>query len=137
MAREGAIEQTWQSNREVRMENVGRSDVVDPWLSNGRNNFRNLDEIVASAVTPGMNDREKAMALWFQLIRRRFRRSGTGPEPGDPVKVFNVYGHNPCGSDASHTWVGCGGRRASRALPGPAGIARHRSSKSLTTAAGM
>src|SRR5262249_38213364 len=42
MNREGAIEQTWQSNRAVRMENVGRTDVVDPWLSNGRSNFRNI-----------------------------------------------------------------------------------------------
>src|SRR2546430_205757 len=68
MNREGAIEQTWQSNRAVRLENVGQTDVIDPWLSNGRNNFRNIKEIVASAVTPGMNDGEKAMALWFQQI---------------------------------------------------------------------
>src|SRR6478609_4621313 len=33
MNREGAIEQTWQSNRAVRMENVGQTDAVDPWLS--------------------------------------------------------------------------------------------------------
>src|ERR671937_836736 len=45
-----AIEQTWESNRAVRLENVGETDVVNPWLSNGRNNFRTLDEIVASAV---------------------------------------------------------------------------------------
>ena len=73
--REGAIEQTWQSNRAVRMENVGQTDVVNPWLSNGRNNFRNMDEIVAAAVTPGMSDKEKAMALWFQQIRQRFHRA--------------------------------------------------------------
>jgi hypothetical protein len=53
MNREGAIEQSWQSNRAVRMENVGQTDVVDPWLSDGRNNFRNIKEIVASVVTPG------------------------------------------------------------------------------------
>src|SRR6476620_5143149 len=52
MNREGAIEQSWQSNRDVRMENVGQTDVVDPWLFNGRNNFRNLKEMVAAAVTP-------------------------------------------------------------------------------------
>ena len=51
--REGAIEQTWESNRAVRLENMGETDVVNPWLSNGRNNFRSLDEIVASAVEPG------------------------------------------------------------------------------------
>jgi hypothetical protein len=100
MAREGAIEQTWQSNRAVRMANVGESDVVNPWLSNGRNNFRNLDEIVASAVAPGMSDRERALALWFRQISQRYHRSGEGNDVGDPVKVYNVYGHNPCGSDA-------------------------------------
>ena len=38
--REGVIEQSWQSNRAVRMENVGQTDLINPWLSNGRNNFR-------------------------------------------------------------------------------------------------
>src|SRR5436309_13565510 len=37
MSREGAVEQTWESNRAVRMENVGETDVVNPWLSNGQN----------------------------------------------------------------------------------------------------
>src|ERR1700736_4306828 len=55
-----AIEQTWESNRAVRLENVGEADVVNPWLSNGRNSFRTLGEIVSSAVDPGMTDREKA-----------------------------------------------------------------------------
>jgi hypothetical protein len=98
--REGVIDQSWQSNRAVRMENVGQTDLINPWLSNGRNNFRTLDEIVASAVTPGMSDREKAMALWFQQVSHRFHRSGSGANLGDPVQVFNIYGHNVCGNDA-------------------------------------
>jgi hypothetical protein len=32
------------------MENLGDTDVVNPWLSNGRNKFRTVEEIVASAV---------------------------------------------------------------------------------------
>src|SRR5579864_6920124 len=40
-----AIEQAWESNRAVRLENVGDADVINPWLSNGRNTFRTLDEI--------------------------------------------------------------------------------------------
>jgi hypothetical protein len=99
MNREGAIEQTWQSNRAVRMENLGQTDVVDPWLSDGRNSFRNIKEIAASVVTPGMSDGEKARALWFQQIRQRYHAAG-GDELGDPVKVFNIFGHNPCGKDA-------------------------------------
>src|SRR5258708_16538471 len=69
MSREGAVEQTWESNRAVRMENVGDSDVVNPWLSNGQNNLRSFEEVVAAAVTPGMTDAEKAMAHWQQRIK--------------------------------------------------------------------
>ena len=75
-------------------------DVVNPWLSNGRNNFRNVAEIVSSAVTPDMTDAEKAFALWFQEIRYRHHSAGDNNELGDPVKVFNVYGYNTCGNDS-------------------------------------
>jgi hypothetical protein len=111
-----AIKQTWESNRAVRLENVGETDVVNPWLSNGRKSFRTLGEIVASAIelphpslSPGggrgkgeggMTDREKALALWFQEIRYRYHWGGDNNELGDPVKVFNVYGHNTCGNDS-------------------------------------
>ncbi len=100
MTREGAMIQKWESNRSVRMENVGHSDVVNPWLSNGRNNFRTTAEIVAAAVTPGMTDAEKAKALWFQEIQYRHHTLGDNGEVGDPVKVFNVYGYNTCGNDS-------------------------------------
>src|SRR5438034_10645284 len=59
MSREGAFYQTWESNRSVRMENVGQTDVINPWLSNGRNNFRTVNEIANSALAPGMTDAEK------------------------------------------------------------------------------
>jgi hypothetical protein len=94
------IEQIWESNRAVRLENTGETDVVNPWLANGQNGFRTLDEIVASAVRPGMTDREKAHALWFQEIGHRYHWAGDNNELGDPVKVFNVYGHNTCGNDS-------------------------------------
>lgn len=92
--------QTWESNRSVRIENVGDIDVVNPWLSNGRNDFRDLKEIVARAVTPDMTDAEKAMALWWQEIQYRFHSEGDNNELLSPVKVFNVYGHNTCGNDS-------------------------------------
>ncbi len=100
IAREGAFLQTWESNRSVRMENVGETDVVNPWLSNGRNNFRSVEEIVAAAVTPDMSDADKAFALWFQEIQYRHHSGGDNSELGDPVKVFNVYGYNTCGNDS-------------------------------------
>jgi hypothetical protein len=100
LAREGAYLQTWDSNRSVRMENLGETDLVNPWLSNGRNTFRSVEEIVASAITPGMTEAEKAFALWFQEIQYRHHSPGDNNELGDPVKVFNVYGYNTCGNDS-------------------------------------
>jgi hypothetical protein len=100
MNREGAFVQTWESNRRARIENVGETDVVDPWLSNGLNDFRTADEIVAAAVAPGMTDARKAFALWFQEIRFRHHSGGDNSELGDPVKVFNIYGYNTCGNDS-------------------------------------
>jgi hypothetical protein len=94
------FEQTWESNRSVRMENVGATDVVNPWLSNGRNALRTLDEIAAAAVRPGMSEKEKAVALWWQQIQHRWHWHGDNEELGDPVKVLNVYGHNTCGNDS-------------------------------------
>jgi len=93
-------DQTWESNRAVRLENVGETDLINPWLSNGRNDFRSVQEIVAGALRPGMSDREKAIALWRVQTTHRFH-AGTGDnEVNDPVKVFNVYGYTTCGNDS-------------------------------------
>jgi hypothetical protein len=94
------FEQTWESNRSVRMENVGSTAVVNPWLSNGHNDFRTIDRIVARAIEPGMSDADKARALWWQEIQHRFHHEGDNDELLDPVKVLNVYGHNTCGNDS-------------------------------------
>jgi hypothetical protein len=94
------LEQTWESNRSVRMENIGDSDIVNPWLDNGRNDFRNVAAIVARAIEPGMSDKEKAIALWWQQIQYRFHYQGDNKELASPVKVLNVYGHNTCGNDS-------------------------------------
>ncbi len=45
-----------------------RDDVINPWLSNGRNNFRTVAEIANSALAPGMTDAEKGLRPWFQEI---------------------------------------------------------------------
>src|SRR4051794_38012430 len=81
------FEQRWESNRSVRVENVGETDVVNPWLDNGRNDFRSLDRIVARAIEPGMTDAEKARAPWWQEVQHRFHLGGgqqgaVGPREG-------------------------------------------------------
>jgi hypothetical protein len=94
------FEQTWESNRSIRMENVGATVVVNPWLSNGQNDFRSLEKIVARAIEPGMTDGEKARSLWWQEVQHRFHFGGDNNELLDPVKVFNIYGYNTCGNDS-------------------------------------
>jgi hypothetical protein len=93
-------EQSWESNRAVRLENVGTTDVINPWLSNGRNDFRSVPEIVAQAVRPGMTDREKVIALWRLQTTHRFHADSGDKEVNDPVKVLNVYGYTTCGNDS-------------------------------------
>ena len=70
MSKEGAFLQTWESNRSVRMENVGQTDIVNPWLSNGRNNFRNVDEIVFQWAPPGDPDGDAIADYHFELSNR-------------------------------------------------------------------
>ncbi len=70
------FEQIWESNRSVRMENLSGTDVINPWLSNGHNDFRSLDQIVLRTARPGMSDREKAMAIWWQEIQHRYPLRG-------------------------------------------------------------
>jgi hypothetical protein len=94
------FEQTWESNRQVRMENLGDADVVNPWLVSGDNDLRSVSTIVARAIEPAMTDQEKAMALWRQQVQHRFHYPGDNRELLSPVKVLNVYGHNTCGNDS-------------------------------------
>ncbi len=110
MAREGAFLQSWESNRSVRMENVGQIDVVNPWLSNGHNNFRNVagDRFLSRdaghdrcgeglcPVVPGNSlsppfpgrqqrtgrPREGLQRLRVQHLRQRFHLHGDAVAPG-------------------------------------------------------
>ncbi len=119
------FQQSWESNRQVRMENLGETDVVNPWLSNGENDFRNLDAIVARAVSPGMTAGDKAMSLWWQEVQHRFHFDGDNGELSNPVKMFNVYGHNTCGNDSiclAGQWKKAGLKvapRPGRRMPAP------------------
>ncbi len=96
----GVWDQSWESNRAVRLENVGETDVLNPWLSNGRNDFRTLQELVTGALRPEMTDRDKAIALWRLQTTHRFHATTGDAEVNDPVKAFNVYGYTTCGDDS-------------------------------------
>ena len=96
------FQQSWESNRSVRMENIGATDVVSPWLSNGTSDFRNLDAIVARAIDPRMTDREKAMSLWWQEVQHRFHLEGNNDELLDPVSAGASPPRNTAPQDYAH-----------------------------------
>jgi hypothetical protein len=74
--------------------------VINPWLSDGRNTFRSIGEIVATTTSPEMSDREKALALYYREVAQRFHAHSADGETSDVVKVFNVYGYTTCGHDS-------------------------------------
>jgi len=135
MNSEGAFSRPGESNRSVRMENVGEADVVNPWLSNGRSNFRNVAEIVRSAITPDMNRRGEGLGHLVPadpppppLVGREQRIVRRGPSPQRSTASTRAA-TIPSASPPS------GSRRDSRwRPPGLSGIASPRSS---TTAPGI
>lgn len=96
-----AYHQGWQPNRSVLLENVGETDVVNPWLIvNGKRRWRTLAELARQAVGSYTEDRDKARAVWEFTRHHRFHACTWCGENNDAVKVFNVYGYTLCGNDA-------------------------------------
>ena len=118
------VPMVWESNRTVRMENMGTTNVVNPWLSNGHNNFRNLAEIV-SVPSLQATDREKCLALWYQH-QNQVRHMEEGDAAEDyPVLDYNSIGYSTCGASSiknEKMWVQMGyqwRRFICRATPSP------------------
>jgi hypothetical protein len=96
-----AYRQGWQLNRFVRLENVGETDLVNPWLClNGQPTWRTLAELAAAAVGTYTEARDRARAIYEFTRRHRFHATTWDAEVQDPVKTFNVYGYTLCGDDA-------------------------------------
>ncbi|UCD00156.1 MAG: hypothetical protein JSW66_09795 [Phycisphaerales bacterium] len=108
----GAYHQGWQPNRFMRLENVGDTDVVNPWITvNGKRNWRTLEDIADEATTGCTSEREKARAVWEFQRNHRFHATTWDRECDDTVKVYNIYGYTLCGNDAkviSDLWKAAG-----------------------------
>jgi hypothetical protein len=93
--------------RFVRLENIGDSPVVNPWLfTNDRGHWRTVKEMTDHVTTPYEDEVERAIALWWWETQHRFHATTGDAENNDPVKVWNVYGHTLCGNDA-HVLADC------------------------------
>ncbi|MHC4363130.1 MAG: hypothetical protein ACYSTZ_09900 [Planctomycetota bacterium] len=108
----GAYYQGWQPNRFVRLENIGETDVVNPWITvNGKRNWRTLRDIADEATAGCTSEREKARAVWEFQRNHRFHATTWDRECDDAVKVYNIYGYTLCGNDAkviSDLWKAAG-----------------------------
>jgi hypothetical protein len=110
----GAYYQGWQPNRFMRLENIGDTDVVNPWITiNGKRNWRTLKDIADEATAGCTSEREKARAVWEFQRNHRFHATTWDRECDDAVKVYNIYGYTLCGNDAkviSDLWKAAGVR---------------------------
>ncbi|NOZ23777.1 MAG: hypothetical protein GXP25_22090, partial [Planctomycetes bacterium] len=93
--------EVFEPNVSLRMENVGETDVVNPWVFiNGKRNWRTMKDIVAEATIGCKTEKERAVAIWIFEITHRFHWTTGDVEDMDPVKVFNIFGYTLCGNDA-------------------------------------
>ena len=107
-----AYDQYWEPNISVRLENVGDTPVVNPWIQRaGTPDTRSLKAIVDSIITPDMSDKEKARRIWEYEIHTRFHATTQDDEVADVVKLVNVYGYSLCydeSKDISDLWRAAG-----------------------------
>ena len=92
-------EQTWESNRSIRMENVGEAKVINPWLKIGPIDFFSQQTMVDSVVEGLSTEREKALAIFYFYITHRYHKgNGDNGAQGDVSQAINVFGFNTCGN---------------------------------------
>ena len=95
----GPYEQTWESNRSIRLENVGATKVINPWLKIGPIDFFSQQTIANSVVEGLSTDREKALALFtFYITHRYHKGNADNGAQGDVSQAINVFGFNTCGN---------------------------------------
>lgn len=91
----------WQPDRFIRMENIGETDIVNPWITvNGRGDYRTLDLMLSEAVQGCVSARDSARAIWEWTCARRFHGYTFDKEVYDAVKAFHVYGYTLCSNQA-------------------------------------
>ena len=86
----------WKS---ISIENLGCSPVANPQVaSSGQLDLSDFDAIVASVVDEGMDESEKAMALFRFVMKTIQKWALPNPEGnGNPIQILNVYGYCNCG----------------------------------------
>lgn len=93
-------------NLEITIENLGDSPVVNPRLTvNGLYDWFDAKSIVAEVTRGCQTDEEKALALWWWVLYKRFQRSPEDRSALHAVRAMNGYGYGNCGFTSS--WLKC------------------------------
>lgn len=108
----GNYSQAWENNLWTRLQNTGTEAVVNPWIHlHGRCHWHSIDSILEEILTPDMDDRGKALAIWEFARRHRYHSTTGDDEVKDTVKMLNVYGYTLCWDEAytvSNLWQAAG-----------------------------
>ena len=93
--------QVFEPNLYVAIENVGDTDVTNPWLVvNGRRDWWSVEDVAREVVAGrDLSEAEKAMALWRFCVENIYdSRGGLGwfDANADPLRLLNVYGFDGC-----------------------------------------
>jgi hypothetical protein len=99
--------QEFEPMRAVRIENVGDTPVVNPWLfTDDRGHWRSVQELTEHVTAPYDTELDRALAMWWWETRHRWHWTTHTRNNNDPVKVWNIFGHTLCGNDA-HVLADC------------------------------
>ncbi len=100
-------DQVFEPNMYVAIENLGETEVVNPWVvANGERDWWSVEGMareILGGVGSGASDGEKAMGVWRFVAEELYdQRAGLSwsDDIGDPVKLFNVYGFDGCIANA-------------------------------------
>ena len=95
----GALRAAWESNRRIRMENVGAAAVINPWLNIGSVDYFSQQTIADSVVAGLSTEREKALAIFYFYITHRYHKGNAdNGSQGNVSQAINVFGFNTCGN---------------------------------------
>jgi hypothetical protein len=85
-------------NLAITIENLGDTAVVNPRMTvNGLYDWYDVKSIAAEVTRDCQTDEEKAMAIWWWVLYKRFQRSPSDRSALHPVRAMNGYGYGVCG----------------------------------------
>ncbi len=99
--------QVWESNRELRLENIGTNIIINPWITDRRHAFRSLAGLVSAAAPDAWPARDRVLALWNWLRKHKYHYHFPlgvlrlyRAQLYAPIKLINTYGYDYCEYEA-------------------------------------